>query len=540
MAASRTHKLSAIIQMVDRITSPLRRVAAGVGRAMAGIGKAFAGATKLAAGLTVVAFGVGRAIGSAVSGVAEFARATDETAKTARRLGVTTEALSELRYAADRSGVSAEDFTTAMVQLGKRVADAKLERGGLHRLLKQVSPQMLAAVKAAGSTEEAFNLLADAAASIEDPLRRNQLLTEAFGRSGDKLASMVAGGAEEVARLRAEAKRLGLSLSSEAGAQSESFVDQMTQLEASIRGVKLAIFADLMPVLQPLLKSLADWAVANRAIISQRVAEWMAKLGDALSRIQWADVADAVKGLAAALGVGLVVSIGQAIGSFGALLASAIVPLIGGLYSAGAAVFSLGVSLAGLIAGGVVSAITAIGGPLAFALSAARAAFATLNAVILANPIAAVVAGLAIAAGLVIAYWEPVSQFFVDLWEGISNGARAMWDYVRPLFDAIGSAIDAIADGLRAVGILDTPELDYSGAGVTSAAGFLRNVGFSDAANAIAAVPVANSKVELVAKFENAPPGLRIEPPRATGADLEARTTVKRDLGRASVLEGTP
>lgn len=528
--------LSAIIQLVDRITRPARAVAAAVGRAFLGVGKALAGATHLAGSLTLAIMGAGKAVGAVIGSLREYTGEADKIAKTARRLGLTTEALSELRHAGDLSGVTFEELTAGLQKLDVGVSKARIGQGELVAILRKVSPATLQALKRTTSLEEAFTLVAGAAQSIEDPMRRNLFLTAAFAEAGPKFASMFAGGAEGIASMREEAQRLGLSLSGDLATQAEQFNDDVDRLEKSIKGTKNAIFAELLPVLSPLLTDLAKWVTANREIISSRVSEWAKEFIQTLKSFDWSRLVGVVKALAAAIGLSLVGSVVSSIAAFGGLLVGAVVPLVAGMYSLVAAIGGVAAALVSMVAGGIASAITAIGGPLAFALSAARAAFATLNAVILANPIAATVAAMAVAAGLVVAYWEPISEFFVDLWDGIKAGAQSLLDFVTPLFEFIASGIESVVEGLRSVGLLDSAQLDYSGVTVGGGAGVLGAFGFENAARQFAGQA---AKIELVARFENAPAGLQVGPPRVTGADVDASTTVRKDLGRSSIV-GSP
>ena len=60
----------------------------------------------------------GAALGASILKTAELG---DEAAKTARRLGITAEALQELRFAADRQGVSNSLLNSSFTALQKRV-----------------------------------------------------------------------------------------------------------------------------------------------------------------------------------------------------------------------------------------------------------------------------------------------------------------------------------------------------------------------------------------------------------------------------------
>lgn len=61
------------------------------------------------------------------------------------------------------------------------------------------------------------------------------------------------------------------------------------------------------------------------------------------------------------------------------------------------------------------------------AVSGATQVFDVMSMVLKTNPIMLIAMGIAVAAGLIVANWTPISAFFIGMWEGIKNvGARAM------------------------------------------------------------------------------------------------------------------
>ncbi len=93
--------------------------------------------------------------------------------------------------------------------------------------------------------------------------------------------------------------------------------------------------------------------------------------------------------------------------------------------------------------GSVVAGIATFGATVAIintvknAITAARTAFMLLNATILANPIALVVAAIVAAAVLIYVYWEPISEFFVGLWGKIKDGWSSFVDWFKNLFSSM-------------------------------------------------------------------------------------------------------
>jgi phage-related protein len=90
-------------------------------------------------------------------------------------------------------------------------------------------------------------------------------------------------------------------------------------------------------------------------------------------------------------------------------------------------------------------------GPLVIALGAWAAAQWALNIALNANPIGLVVlaiAALVAIAATIITYWEPISGFFIDLWNTIwkwtSDRITDIWNFIKSVFGAIGDYFSSV------------------------------------------------------------------------------------------------
>ena len=96
--------------------------------------------------------------------------------------------------------------------------------------------------------------------------------------------------------------------------------------------------------------------------------------------------------------------------------------------AAGGAIKSFGASLASFAATGATAAIAGLKGLIVSTW--------TWTAALLANPITWVVAAVAAAAVLIYKYWEPVSGFFIRLWDSVRVGAAAAWEWIKGVWNA--------------------------------------------------------------------------------------------------------
>ncbi len=94
---------------------------------------------------------------------ADVLSTADALAKTADKVGLTTEALQELRYAAEQAGVDARTLDMAMQRFSRRVGEAAQGKGELVAMLRQYG---IAVTDARGRTRALEDILADLADAI--------------------------------------------------------------------------------------------------------------------------------------------------------------------------------------------------------------------------------------------------------------------------------------------------------------------------------------------------------------------------------------
>jgi hypothetical protein len=240
----------------------MRSTVQGMSAQIQGVGSQMAaamGRTALAFGAVSAAAGV---VGAAIKGVANR---LDELDETAQSVGVTTEALSALRYAASFAGVNAEQLDQALVKLNVRLTDAAAggkESAAVFEALgirvKNSSGQML-------GTDEALAQIADRFASYRDGAEKTALAVEIFGKAGAKLVPFLNQGAAGIERLKAEAEKLGLVIGGSATRAASTFSDNLDRLNAHWEGMKVGIGNKVIPALNTMIE---QFQAANRASAS--------------------------------------------------------------------------------------------------------------------------------------------------------------------------------------------------------------------------------------------------------------------------------
>jgi len=184
--------------------------------------------------------------GLGVASVTQFAKMGDEVQKMALRTGFSTEALSELRVAADLSGSSLKGMETGIRRMSKVIVDAKdglaESKDALDRMGVSVDDLM------GKRPEEQFEILTMALADMSDKTEQVATAQEVFGRAGTALLPMLAGGAEGLEAMKQKAHEMGVVFDQEAADKAARLSDSLTTLKGSFQGVMLAIAEQLAPV----------------------------------------------------------------------------------------------------------------------------------------------------------------------------------------------------------------------------------------------------------------------------------------------------
>lgn len=201
----------------------------------AGIGKAAMAASKWAAGATLAA---GAVAASMIKSAIDSAEATGILAG---KLGITTEALSKLQYAAKLSDVSQASLETGMKKLARTLTDAA---SGSAAATKAFDALGLSAEEIINlPADEQLGRIADALNAVENASQRAALAQKIFGRGGVDMLPLLAEGQKGIAALSAEAERMGVVISEDMAKKSQQFNDSVDRLKAAVSGIGLEMAA---------------------------------------------------------------------------------------------------------------------------------------------------------------------------------------------------------------------------------------------------------------------------------------------------------
>jgi hypothetical protein len=159
----------------------------------------------------------------------------------AQQLGVTTKDLQTYRYAATQVGISQEEMDKGLAKLTVTMGQAREGVAKPKAAFKELADILGKDVlKNAATAGDAIPLIAEALSKVEDPAKRAAIEVALFGKTGQKLDTLLAGGAGAVNQLRDAAADLGLVLSEDQIANADQTADKLAELkqvlEANIAG----------------------------------------------------------------------------------------------------------------------------------------------------------------------------------------------------------------------------------------------------------------------------------------------------------------
>lgn len=281
--ARKQFPLAVVIEAVDKLSAPMRRINNRIKDATKPVRKLANSFKTLAreSGLTKVAGLIGNiakrlavatvaAAGLAAKLVFDFARAGDNIAKTAKRLGVGVEWLQEMRFAADRSGIAVATFDMAIQRMGRRVGQLAATGSGEAAIaMEMLGINIFGANGELRTMENLLPEVADRLGRVKDETTRNFIAMKLFDSEGVKMVQLLEEGSAGMSKLQARARQLGLVLSEADAKAAEGFNDSLLDLKSSLMGARNIIGGALMPTLKALTDRLTALIIDNLPAIKK-------------------------------------------------------------------------------------------------------------------------------------------------------------------------------------------------------------------------------------------------------------------------------
>ncbi len=201
----------------------------------------------------------------------------DALAKVSDKLGITTEGLAQLRYAAKLTGVQANTLDMAIQRMTRRISEAAQDTGEAKDAIASLG---LDAAKLAGmAPDKAFREIAEAMSHVKNQSDRVRLSFKLFDSEGVALVNTLGLGKKGLEEAAAAADRLGLSMTRMDLAKIEIANRKIDDLKALFTVAANTIAIQLAPWVDVLATRLVNAAVdgENFGRIGVKAMEWVTR-----------------------------------------------------------------------------------------------------------------------------------------------------------------------------------------------------------------------------------------------------------------------
>ena len=207
--------------------------------------------------------GIKGAIGALTIGA--FVQATrgtlnlaDALGKTSARLGLTTEGLQTLRFAATQSGMSTEMLEMSLQRFTRRLAEADKGTGVLKDTFKELGINLRDPNNRLKSAESLLGDVADKMAAIPDQGERVRLAFSMFDSEGVKMVNMLQGGKKGFDELRQSLIDSGAIMGGEFINDAADANDAIDKFGTVLRVAFASAISGLAPLITSFAGSLSD------------------------------------------------------------------------------------------------------------------------------------------------------------------------------------------------------------------------------------------------------------------------------------------
>jgi len=195
--------------------------------------------------------------GAVIGKLKRTTAALDDIGKTADKIGLTTDALQELRAVAESAGVSQSMLDSSLERFSKRLGEAALGLGAANKTLKEMN--LSADDLATMGLDRALDVIADRMAAIPDPTERAARAAALFGREGVAMVNLMREGSDGMAKMRAEAHELGIIIDEDLIRGAEEAQTQLDLMGRVISAQLNSALIELAPLLVGGATAIADF-----------------------------------------------------------------------------------------------------------------------------------------------------------------------------------------------------------------------------------------------------------------------------------------
>lgn len=207
--------------------------------------------------------------------IRNVADAADNYNKMAQAVGISSESLQGLDFAAQLSGTDVGILSTGLQRLARNADSASRGSKTAKDSFKDLGVSFKNADGTLRQTDDILVDIADRFQVMPDGTTKTALAMNLFGRAGAKLIPLLNAGSTGIAEMRQEFEDLGGLIDTETNAQFEALNDEQLRLDTAIEGIKKQLVIALLPTLREMTSGILAWVKANRVLIKQRLERFI-------------------------------------------------------------------------------------------------------------------------------------------------------------------------------------------------------------------------------------------------------------------------
>lgn len=251
---------------------------------------------------------IGAIGGATIMYFRSLANEIDKFAKDAQRLGIATDALSEIAYAANLSGVGLGELNAGVRVLAKNMSAANTGAATMQDAFKRIGVEYK---NADGSLRDVNEVIGDLAGKFEtmpDGAQKTAASMELMGRSGSQLIPYLNSGREGVKGMREEANLFGVTVGKKFSKDVERFNDNITRFQTMLKGAAYTIMESMVPAINKVMGMMIDFYKANATDVLEGLRTGFLSIANSIIAISQAFSGATNSGLGFGKVIGIVMS----------------------------------------------------------------------------------------------------------------------------------------------------------------------------------------------------------------------------------------
>ncbi|SFM71293.1 hypothetical protein [Marinobacter pelagius] len=228
------------------------------------ISRAAGGAELKVKGLVTAIGGIALGGGGLTALANQAVTLSDEIAKTADRLGITTDELQRYRFAAELSGIETNTLEMGLQRFGRRLGEAAQGTGEARPAIEALNLSLRGVDGTLRPVNEVFDEAIQKLSQIEDVTLRNALAAKLFDSEALKLVQI----GDNLERLKRQADELGLIIPEDLLRNAEELNDQLSIVQRTLSVKLTAALLKFAPQLDAVAEGFLAIADNSEAIVS--------------------------------------------------------------------------------------------------------------------------------------------------------------------------------------------------------------------------------------------------------------------------------